>query len=176
MKRKAVFLDRDGVLNYAMYRDGKAYPPASLAELSIPADAALALTRLKENGYLLIGATNQPDVARGSTTKAIVEQINQRLMQALPLDAIKTCYHDNLDYCACRKPLPGMLLEAALTHSIDLSKSYMIGDRDKDIEAGLNAGCKTILIRYDHTMPMVDTAHYQVTTLTQAADWILSQS
>jgi D-glycero-D-manno-heptose 1,7-bisphosphate phosphatase len=90
----AVFLDRDGVLNRAIVRDGKPYPPASVDEMEIVPDAACALARLRAAGYLLIVATNQPDIGRGTTSLAVVEGINDRLRASLPLDAVAMCTHD----------------------------------------------------------------------------------
>lgn len=123
MKRKAVFLDRDGVLNNAIVRNGKPYPPAHLDEVMVADDVLPALQALKAHGYLLIGATNQPDVARGTTEKSLVEAINAKLMAMLPLDEIRVCYHDDKDGCDCRKPGPGLMTEAAKEFDIDLSAS-----------------------------------------------------
>ena len=138
--RKAVFLDRDGVINKAIVRNGKPYPPASLLELEILPGAQEALQKLHDANYLLVVVTNQPDVARGTAKKEDVELINTFLLSQLPIDDFKTCYHDSADKCSCRKPLPGALLEAAQEHDINLSKSFMVGDRWRDIEAGAAAG------------------------------------
>ncbi|MEO7145005.1 MAG: HAD-IIIA family hydrolase, partial [Bryobacteraceae bacterium] len=113
---KAVFLDRDGVLNRAVLRDGKPYPPASVDELEILPDAAEALGRLKQAGFLLLVVTNQPDVARGAQTRAAVEAMHAALARALPIDGFFVCYHDDADGCDCRKPRPGLLLQAAAAH------------------------------------------------------------
>lgn len=171
MKNKAVFLDRDGVLNKAIVKDGKPYPPATMDELEIIDDAPDALTALKRQGYLLIGATNQPDVSRGTTSKAFVESINAVLLDKLPLNDIKVCYHDDADCCDCRKPLPGLLVQAAKEYDIDLTKSFMIGDRWKDIDAGKKAGCQTIWINreYSEKRPTTD---FMTTSLTDASNWI----
>lgn len=172
-KNKAIFLDRDGVLNEAIIKNGKPYPPATLDELIIPGDALPALQLLKSLGYLLIGATNQPDVARKTTERSLVESLNATLMQHLPLDALLVCYHDDSDGCECRKPLPGLLLQAAHLHHIDLQQSCMIGDRWKDIEAGQRAQCKTIWLdrQYQESKPK-QAPDYIATTLMQAATWI----
>jgi len=173
MQQRAVFLDRDGVLNHAVVKNGKPYPPANLAELSIPDDAVSALTALKSAGFLLIGATNQPDVARGTTTQASVEAINNKLMDLLPLDTILVCYHDDADQCDCRKPLPGLMLSAAAKHHIDLTNSFMIGDRWKDITAGQNAGCKTIWLKQNYDEKGPDKpADFITNNLTTAVQWI----
>jgi D-glycero-D-manno-heptose 1,7-bisphosphate phosphatase len=140
----AIFFDRDGVLNKAMIRDGRPHPPASIAELVIDEVVPTELHKLKNLGYLLIGITNQPDVARGRATRQQVEAINDFLLTQLPLNEIRVCYHDDADGCHCRKPLPGLILDAAKDWEIDLPNSYMIGDRWRDVEAGNAAGCKTI--------------------------------
>lgn len=172
MKRKAIFLDRDGVLNEAIINNGKPYPPATLADLIIPDDVPKALVLLKEMGFLLIGATNQPDVARGVTERQIVENINASLLTELPLDDIRVCYHDDKDNCQCRKPLPGLLLKAAEDYNIDLKQSMMIGDRWKDIEAGQRAQCKTIWLnkRYQEQQPI--KPDFTANTLIEAVKWI----
>lgn len=171
--RKAVFLDRDGVLNNAIIKKGKPYPPASLSELHIAEEALSALQLLKSLDFLLIGATNQPDVARGITDRALVEAINQTLIQQLPLDEIRVCYHDDQDDCACRKPRPGLLEQAAKDYQIDLTQSIMIGDRWKDIAAGQAAKCKTIWLNHDYQESgPKQPPDYETTSLMQAARWI----
>lgn len=176
-KRRAVFLDRDGVLNAAVIKNGKPYPPATLLDLTIPEGVQQALFKLKSAGFFLLGATNQPDVARGTTPKAVVEAINEQLMSALPLDEIRVCYHDDADHCQCRKPLPGLLIQAAKEHDIDLQQSVMIGDRWKDIAAGQQAGCKTIWLNnhYQEAQPK-EPPDFITSSLMLAADWILQTS
>lgn len=176
MKKRAVFLDRDGVLNEAVVRKGKPYPPATLAEVVIPSGVQHALFRLKSAGFLLIGATNQPDVARGHTTRELVEAINKKLICELNLDEIRVCYHDDKDSCECRKPLPGLLTQASFDNNIDLVKSIMIGDRWKDIEAGQRAGCKTVWLNYEYEESAPKVPPDLVTTsLTEAVNWILQE-
>ena len=143
-RRRAVFLDRDGVLNRALVRDGKPYPPPSPDALEILDGVPDALARLRAAGFLLVVVTNQPDVARGTQRREAVEAINAVLLQTLPLDEIVVCYEDGDS--PRRKPNPGMLLEAARRHGIDLSASFMVGDRWKDVEAGARAGCRTVFI------------------------------
>jgi len=173
MPHKAVFLDRDGVLNQAMVRQGKPYSPATLAELVIGEEVLPALTRLKSLGYLLIGATNQPDVARGKTEREVVEAMHRHLLLQLPLDDIRVCYHDDQDACLCRKPLPGLLQQAANDYHIDLKKSIMIGDRWKDIEAGRRAGCMTIWIQQGYHEPVPNIPpDYTTHSLQAASEWI----
>jgi D-glycero-D-manno-heptose 1,7-bisphosphate phosphatase len=174
-KRKAVFLDRDGVLNRAIVKNGKPYPPGNVDELEIPEDVPGALQALKEAGFLLIGITNQPDVSRGTQQREVVEAIHASLLKALPLEEIFVCYHDDGDGCSCRKPLPGLLFQATDRYPIDLSSSFMIGDRWKDVEAGRRAGCVTILIDHHYTeKEPTRLANYRVGFLSEAVTCILS--
>ena len=147
----AVFLDRDGVINRAVVCDGKPYPPARLEDVEILPGAISSMQRLAERGYVLIGITNQPDVARGTQSKEVVESINAMIQSRLPLREIFVCYHDNMDNCDCRKPKPGLILQAAEKYGLDLSHSWMVGDRWKDIAAGQAAGSKTIFVDYHYT-------------------------
>ncbi len=173
---RAVFLDRDGVINRASVDQGRAHPPASLSELEILPGVPEALAALKARGYYLIVVTNQPDVARGAQRREVVEALNAWLLERLPLDEIRVCYHDDRDECDCRKPLPGMLRSAAVAHEIDLAASFMIGDRWRDIEAGRNAGCRTILIDYHYDEALTCPPDRVVASLAQAAEWILRDS
>lgn len=170
--RSAVFLDRDGVINRAKVINGKPYPPDNLASMEILPGVHEALQVLSQAGFLLIVVTNQPDVARGTTPRATVEEINNYLARCLPLDEIRTCFHDNDDGCNCRKPLPGALFEAASIHNIDLSKSYMVGDRWRDVEAGQNAGCSTIFIDYGYDEKQPSSTDFCVQSLAEAAQII----
>lgn len=175
MKNKAIFLDRDGVLNEVVLRFGRPYPPANIDELSIPSDVQPGLIKLKNAGYLLIVVTNQPDAARKKTTVAVIESINQVLKDTLPLDDVRICYHDDVDHCLCRKPKPGLITQAALDHGVDLSASYMIGDRWKDIEAGIDAGVKTIWLSNNYNEKKLPrAADFVAKTFGEAAEWILS--
>lgn len=175
IKQRAVFFDRDGVLNQAIIRNAKPYPPAHLAEVIIPEDANAALNALKSAGFLLIGATNQPDVARGTASKQTVETINHYLLTQLPLNEIRVCFHDSKDQCLCRKPLPGLLTQAAVAHHIDLARSVMIGDRWKDIDAGKGAGCKTIWLKQSYDEQTPEAPDFIAHSLTESAKWILTQ-
>jgi len=172
---RAVFLDRDGVLNRAVVRDNKPYPPSGVHELEILPGVREALLRLRTAGFLLIVVTNQPDVARGTTSQGAVERINEALATTLPIDEFRTCYHDSSANCACRKPKPGMLLDAAGKWNIDLSRSFMIGDRWRDTEAGDAAGCQTMFIDYGYDEKQPARVHHRVTSLTEAANVILHE-
>jgi D-glycero-D-manno-heptose 1,7-bisphosphate phosphatase len=143
---RAVFLDRDGVINRAVIRNGKAYAPARLEDFQLLPGVPDAVRALHEAGYRLVVATNQPDVGAGLIAREDVEAMHQRLRETLPIDDIRVCYHTEADGCACRKPKPGMLTDAAREWGIDLAESVMVGDRWRDVDAGRNAGCGTVLV------------------------------
>jgi D-glycero-D-manno-heptose 1,7-bisphosphate phosphatase len=175
MMRPAVFLDRDGVINRAFVRSGTPYPPASLQELEILPSVPEALSAMQAHGYALIVVTNQPDVARGTTSRELVDAIHDRLKSELGLDAILTCFHDDADECDCRKPKPGLLLRAARDYGIDLSSSFMVGDRSRDIEAGTRAGCRTFLIDRRYREEPITSCDYLVGSLHEASRIITAQ-
>ena len=143
---KAIFLDRDGVINEVHIKGGVTHPPQQLADFKFKAGIHQLCSFLRDQGFKLIIVTNQPDVARGLQTKANVDKINQFIQQQLPIDATFVCYHDKEEGCSCRKPEPGLLLEAAEKQGIDLKASFMVGDRWSDVVAGNRAGCRTILL------------------------------
>lgn len=175
MKRPAVFLDRDGVINRTQVRDGVPRPPASVQDLEILPGVAEALRALKAHGYALVVVTNQPDVARGSTTRRSVEDIHERISRDLCLDAILTCFHDDSDDCDCRKPRPGLLLRAAREFGLDVASSFMVGDRWRDLEAGVRAGCKTFYIDAGYAQPDPVSYDYRVRSLHEAAQIVLGR-
>ena len=169
----AVFLDRDGVLVRAAVRDGRPYPPSTFEDLEILPEARTACRALRNAGFLLIAATNQPDVARGDARRADVEAMNVRVREELALDAVYACFHDDADECDCRKPKPGLLTRAASDYGVDLSGSYMVGDRWRDIEAGSAAGCHTIFIDYSYAERRPADPSAVVRSTAEAAQWIL---
>ncbi len=176
MTRRAVFLDRDGVINRVVVQNGRPYPPAGWAELEIIAGVPEALAQLKSAGYLLLVVTNQPDVGRGKTPAAVVEAIHNHLRSVLPLDGIYVCTHGGgADVCDCRKPRPGMLLAGRDDFGLDMASSFMVGDRWRDIDAGAAAGCRTIMIDYGYDEKAPDhTPDYVCGSLTEAAEKILT--
>jgi D-glycero-D-manno-heptose 1,7-bisphosphate phosphatase len=171
--RPAIFLDRDGVINRPLIRERKPYPPLCLAELEILPGVRDALSALKSAGYCLVVVTNQPDIARGAVPRTVVDSMNGWLTSVLPLDAVLTCAHDDVDHCECRKPLPGLITQAARELHLECAASYMIGDRWRDIEAGRRAGCKTFFIDcgYDEQLPQ--SYDFRVSSLLEAARIIL---
>lgn len=169
----AVFLDRDGVLNRAFVRNGVPHPPDNVGQIEILPGVPEALAMLAAAGLPRIVVTNQPDVARGTQRREAVEAINRSVSDNLPITAVYTCYHDNADNCDCRKPKPGMLLRAAREHGIDLSASFMVGDRRGDIDAGRAAGCRTVLIDMPYNRGDGCAPQARVADLLEAARWIL---
>lgn len=172
--KRAVFLDRDGVINRALVREGRLSSPASLAEVDVLPGVPDALDDLHRAGYLLIVVTNQPEVARGRTSREAVEAIHAWLRSSLPVDDIRACYHDDEDRCACRKPEPGMLYAAAVERDIRLTESYVVGDRWRDIGAGRRAGCTTILVDGPRENTAIEP-HVSVNDLCGAVSWILAR-
>lgn len=175
MRRPAFFLDRDGVINRSRMRDGVPRPPASVQELEILPGVAQALCALKARGYALVVVTNQPDVARGRATRRSVEEIHEQISRELCLDAILTCFHDDADDCDCRKPRPGLLLRAARELDLDITSSYMAGDRWRDVAAGARAGCKTFYIDAGSAERVADSYAYRVQSLHEAAQIVLGR-
>ena len=173
---RAVFLDRDGVLNRAVVREGRPFPPATAEALEILPGVPEAVRRLHDAGFLVIGATNQPDVSRGTQRREVVDAMNALLMASMPITDIRVCFEDD-DDCPRRKPNPGLLLEAAADYGIELSASFMVGDRWRDVEAGRRAGCQTVFLDlgYAERPPALPADHTTI-DLPSAVAWILSQS
>jgi D-glycero-D-manno-heptose 1,7-bisphosphate phosphatase len=176
--RRAVFLDRDGVINRALERGGFPYAPTSLGEFEIYPEVPAACARLKAAGFLLVVATNQPDVGRGTMKQEIVESIHAEMRRQLPLDRVEVCYHPGYSdsECDCRKPKPGMLLHAASALGIDLAQSWMVGDRWRDIDCGFAAGCKTVFIDRGYAEELRQKPDFWAGNLAEAADTILRES
>jgi D-glycero-D-manno-heptose 1,7-bisphosphate phosphatase len=183
-RRPAVFLDRDGVLNEVRLDKGMPLPPASAADLRIVEGAREALERLHNAGFALVVVTNQPDVPRGATTRESVEEINGALRARLPIDSVYTCYHDTGDGCDCRKPRPGLLWRAARDLGLDLSRSWLVGDRWVDVSAAKAAGVASVLVDRPYSWrassegappPDLHAAH-RAQSVVEAADAILDHS
>ncbi len=171
---RAVFLDRDGIINRSVVSNGKPYPPATLAELEILPGVADALRRLKAAGFLTIVATNQPDVATGKQSRAIVDAIHAHMRATLEIDDIRVCFCVEGPDCPCYKPKPGLLVDAAKDWNVDLGQSFMVGDRWRDIGAGHAAGCSTFFVDYGYDEALTFTPNHTVSGLSEAADIILA--
>lgn len=155
MSNPAVFLDRDGVLCRTSIHNRKSYAPRNLKDFILLPYTQKSISQLKQVGFKVIVVTNQPDIGNGFVALSVVESMNEKLFSKTLIDDIFLCTHRQDEHCNCRKPNPGMLLAAAEKHDIDLSKSYMVGDRASDIEAGHSAGCIAIFIdrHYDEIRP-----------------------
>jgi D-glycero-D-manno-heptose 1,7-bisphosphate phosphatase len=178
--RRAVFLDRDGVLNRPLLRDGRPYPPATVEEFALYEDALSGCRRLKEAGFLLVVVTNQPDVGRGRQDRLTAEAINKKLIHAIPLiDRIEVCFHAGEGYgevCDCRKPKPGMLRRAAAELGIDNEASYMIGDRWRDIDCARAVGCYAIFIDRGYAESLRGRPDVSVTSFGEAVTAVLEEA
>lgn len=167
---KAVFFDRDGVINEVIWRDNVLTSPRAISEWKLNIQLKPIMLALKEKGYLLFVVTNQPEVKRKLVLAETVEAMHQDIRQQLPIDAIEACFHDNEDHCNCRKPMPGMLLNLAKAWDIDLTQSFMLGDTWKDMHAGKAAGCKTILLQTTYNQAV--DADYQIQNLEELLEII----
>lgn len=176
MLRRAVFLDRDGVINRALVRDGAPYPPRHLKELRILAGVREACRAIHEAGYLLILATNQPDIARGRADVREVFAMHDLLRRYLRLDAVKLCPHDDQAGCECRKPKPGLLLEAAREWAIDLGASFFVGDRWRDIEAAHRAGCRAVFVDHQYNERRPNQPFLRVRSLQEFASLVIAHA
>ena len=169
----AVFLDRDGVINDVVFRDGKPASPRSIEEFRFCEGVKAVLEQLGESGFRLFVVSNQPDVARGLLDASVLQTISDRILASLPVERVLTCVHDEADGCLCRKPKPGMLHSIASSEGIDLLQSFLIGDSWRDMQAGSRAGCTTILLRrpYNHGVG----TDYEAETIAKAAELILGE-
>jgi len=177
LRRRAIFLDRDGVLNRPIIRDRRPFSPSTLDEFTLYPDVVDVCLRLKTANFLLIVVTNQPDVGRGIQERTIVEAIHHQLKTTIPwIDRIEVCYHAGERYdapCACRKPKPGMLIHAAKEMGIDLAASYFIGDRWRDVDCAYAAGCRSVFIDRGYDEKLRKAPDFIVSSFAQAADAVL---
>ena len=169
-QRKAVFLDRDGVINQTVFRRGAPRAPQDLTEWVWITGIHDTLAALTARGYVLLVCTNQPDVARGWQTREQVDLFHRLIERELPISRVYACFHDNEAACECRKPKPGMIVQGAADYDIDLGLSFMIGDRATDIEAGRAAGCSTIHLRHADDVRLTVPADHEVTALRELLD------
>ena len=177
--RPAVFLDRDGTLNVQVIREGQPFPPQTVGEFELFEGVPAACRALHEAGYVLVVATNQPDVSRGTQSLAVVEAMHARLRQLVPeIARIEVCYaagRGEVPDDPRRKPAPGMLLDAARDLHLDLTRSWMIGDRWRDIDCGRNAGVRTVFIDFGYAEQLHAAPDFTVPSFAEAARIILAQ-
>ena len=174
--KRAVFLDRDGIINRAIVRDGKPYPPATLEEFELLPGVESTIRSLRKVGFLIIIVTNQPDVGAGIQNRKMVETMHDKLRVLGLCDDIKVCYHTDQDGCDCRKPKPGMLIKAASDWQIELSHSFMVGDRWRDVAAGKAAGCRTFFVDYEYRERRAENPDAVVKSLEDAGRLILKEN
>jgi D-glycero-D-manno-heptose 1,7-bisphosphate phosphatase len=176
-KRRAVFLDRDGVINKPIVREGRPYPPADVEDFELYEDVMAGCAQLHAADYVLVIVTNQPDVARGTQTRVAVEAIHRTMLDLLPQIArVEVCWHAGVDWgdsCDCHKPAPGMVLRAAQALGIDLAKSFLVGDRWRDVDCGHGAGCRTIFVDRNYSEPLRQPPDWTVTSFGQAVEVIM---
>jgi D-glycero-D-manno-heptose 1,7-bisphosphate phosphatase len=164
--KKAVFLDRDGVINQTVWHRGAARAPQNLGEWAWIDGVHDTLRELSKRGYVLLVCTNQPDVVRGWQKREQVDEFHALIERELPVARVYACFHDGADGCACRKPLPGLLLTAAHDFAVDLPSSWMVGDRASDVEAGRAAGCRTVYLRQaSDAAPLPTAADHEIQAL-----------
>ena len=177
VSRRAVFLDRDGVLNRPVIRDGRPFPPANLEGFELYPDVVEGCARLKEAGFVLVVVTNQPDVGRGSQSWETIDAIHGKLRAAVPsIDSIEVCYHAGASHgetCDCRKPRPGMLLRAAATGDIDLKRSFVVGDRWRDVDCAHAAGSRAVFIDHGYRELLREKPEFTVANFGEAVTAIL---
>jgi D-glycero-D-manno-heptose 1,7-bisphosphate phosphatase len=175
--QRAVFLDRDGVLNRVVVRNGMPCSPSCLEDFELYEDVAYGCARLKGANFLLVVITNQPDVGRGIQSREVVEAMNLKMQSALPLlDRIEICYHAGEAYgqpCDCRKPRPGLILRAAAELNIDPKRSYVIGDRWRDVDCARAAGCRAILIQRGYEESLREPPDFRVANFNDAVSAVL---
>ncbi|HEX4706568.1 MAG TPA: HAD family hydrolase [Candidatus Udaeobacter sp.] len=175
--RRAIFLDRDGVLNRAVVRNGRPYPPVRIEDFELYDDAVAGCARLKAADFLLVVITNQPDVGRRTQTREMVEAMHLKLRSAIPsIDRIEVCYHAGEQHgepCECRKPRPGMILRAAAELNVDLPASYVIGDRWRDVDCARAASCRAIFIDRGYEEKLRERPDFTVANFNDAVDTIL---
>ena len=172
--RRGVFLDRDGVINRAIVRNGLPYPPRHLNDVEILPGVPEAVDRIRQAGFVVIVVTNQPDVARGTTTREMVDAINGAIRGRVLVDELMTCFHDDSENCDCRKPRPGQFFRARDHYGLDLASSFMVGDRWRDIKAAANAGCRSVFIDHGYAEPFLSSEpNFTCRSLVEAAVWII---
>ena len=169
--QRTVFLDRDGVINKVVFRDGRPTSPRNLAEFEIEDGVEESLNRLRDAGFKLFVVSNQPDIARGLMPRETLRVMTEKILTTLPVDEVKVCPHDDRECCSCRKPKPGMLVDLAREHGVELGGSYLIGDSWKDTLAAGAAGCRSIIL--DRPYNQGTPASRRVANLGAAVEFIL---
>lgn len=153
--KQAVFIERDGVLNLVRVERDHQVSPMTLEEMQINTAAVPLLSRLKQEGLLIIVTTNQPGISRGYQNRRELDRMHDCLRKSFNLDDLMVCPHDESDRCPCRKPKPGLLVEAGFKWHLQLDRCFVVSDKWQDAEAARTAGCTSLLIN----SPWVRTVH-----------------
>lgn len=167
--KTAIFLDRDGVINKSIIKNNLPYSPKQKNNFVIIDGVKEAISIFNSLNFIPVVITNQPDVSRGIMTKKMVDWQHSRLYEVLGIENYFTCYHDDSDFCECRKPKAGLIKEASKKLNIDIKKSFLVGDRWKDIKAGQNAGCSCFFIDYQYNEKEPEPPFQRVNSLLEAA-------
>ena len=166
--KRAVFLDRDGVLNRSILVEGNPKPPKSIKDIEILQGVVEAIQILKSFKFIPVVVTNQPDVARGLISQGEVAAMNKYIGEAISVKHFYTCFHDDADMCKCRKPLPGLILQAAFELDLNVDQSCLVGDRWRDIQAGQTAGCQNYFIDHSYSELQPNYPYTRVSSLLEA--------
>jgi len=172
---RAVFLDRDGVLNESQVIDGIPLPPRTIDQVEIIAGVEQAIEILKLYNFIPVVVTNQPDMARGTVLMEQILAINNHVGRLIGVEHFYTCFHDDEDRCPCRKPQPGLIHMAAKELGIDIKSSYLVGDRWRDVAAGQAAGCKSFFIDYSYSEKEPGPPFIRVSSLLEATKLIVGE-
>lgn len=169
--KRAVFIERDAILNEVRTGPKHQVPPLTLEEFKINQQAKDPLLKLKGAGFVLVATTNQPGLSRGYQSRRELDRMHEVLRRSFPLDDLMVCPHDETDHCPCRKPRPGLLIEAAFKWHLNLDHSFVISDKWQDAEAARTAGCTSVLLK----SPWVGQVHHDfvLPDLKSIADKIL---
>lgn len=170
--RRAVFLDRDGVINRLISRDGGRFSPRTVMDFELLPGAPAATIRLAEFGFLTIVVTNQPDISRGLMSAAELDKMHVVMRQSCNIDDIYVCPHQDSDKCPCRKPAIGLIRDACAHHNISPKLSWIVGDRNSDIQAGISSGLRTVFVRDGQDQFLPNQAEFSVEDLSEAAEII----
>lgn len=145
--KPAVFIERDGILNETRVERGQRVTPLTLNEFHLHREVAPLLHEVKVAGLLLIVTTNQPGLSRGHQSRRELDRMHQSLRATFLIDDLLVCPHEDADRCPCRKPKPGLFLEAAHKWGIDLNRSFVVSDKWQDAEAARRVGATSLLVR-----------------------------
>jgi D-glycero-D-manno-heptose 1,7-bisphosphate phosphatase len=176
--KRAVFIERDAILNEVRSGPKQQISPLTLEEFKINPAAKEPLLKLKASGFVLIATTNQPGLSRGYQSRRELDRMHDILRRTFPLDDILLCPHDETDHCPCRKPRPGLLIEAAFKWHLNLDHSFVISDKWQDAEAARTAGCTSLLLKspwvgqvhHDFVLPDLDTIADKILRLKQQVE------